>query len=131
MRKGSKLGDPTKYGIPSRINGKPNPEYNRLEKRDKYQNSPAQREQVRAYDLKKTFGLTLEAYASILEAQHGVCAICSGPQSEEGRMLAVDHSHATGKIRGLLCGNCNRGLGMFKDQEDLLLRAVLYLKNSA
>lgn len=67
----------------------------------------------------------MEQYAAMLAEQHGVCAICASPPS--GRALAVDHNHATGKIRGLLCGNCNRGIGNLQDSIGLLYAAINYL----
>jgi hypothetical protein len=65
-------------------------------------------------------------YSAILEAQDGRCAICG--KFPTIRRLHVDHSHATGKIRGLLCHKCNVGLGHFNDDSDLLLKASEYLK---
>ena len=77
------------------------------------------------------FGLTPEAYAELLEAQGGVCAICGLPERyyRSGKLLnlAVDHDHNTGDVRGLLCANCNRGIGMFSDDAETLRRAAEYL----
>ncbi|WP_277474977.1 endonuclease VII domain-containing protein [Klebsiella variicola] len=78
------------------------------------------------YQLKRNFGLTLEAYNVMLSAQGGVCAICGG-NNPNGRSLAVDHDHETGKIRQLLCSNCNTGIGLLKDNPELLIRASAYL----
>lgn len=75
--------------------------------------------------LKKKYGLTLEQYQQMFENQNGKCAICQ--EEEKGRLLPVDHDHSNGKVRGLLCGNCNRGLGLFKDNKDLLQKAANYL----
>ena len=65
--------------------------------------------------LKRSFGIDLAAYERLLLEQHGVCAICERPERamRNGKvlMLAVDHSHETGKVRGLLCGKCNRLIG--------------------
>lgn len=58
----------------------------------------------------------------MLAAQGGLCAIC-----REAPATHVDHDHATGKVRGLLCFNCNGALGQFRDRQDLMLRAVVYL----
>lgn len=58
------------------------------------------------------------------------CHICGKPQSDEGRLLAKDHSHATGNHRGYLCFQCNAGIGMFKDNPTLLFAAAEYLLGS-
>lgn len=76
------------------------------------------------------YGLTLEQFEILFKQQRGLCAICEKPEPPI-RRLAVDHSHTTGVVRGLLCNKCNRGLGYFKDSCDLLSKAVIYLaKNS-
>lgn len=76
--------------------------------------------------LVRQFGITLDEYEKMIEEQRGVCAICR-TADPTGRALAVDHCHSTGRVRGLLCGTCNRGLGMFKDSPDLLENAKSYL----
>lgn len=81
----------------------------------------------RRKNLKRTFGLTLEDYNQILKSQKEKCAICQIHYSEARLALAVDHCHVTGKIRGLLCDLCNRGLGFFKESEVVLYRAAEYL----
>lgn len=66
----------------------------------------------------------------MLSQQGGVCAICgSGPdgQGPSGQTLNVDHDHATGKVRGLLCRTCNRGIGLFYDDADRVMAAAAYL----
>lgn len=79
------------------------------------------------------FGLTPDQYLEMLEAQGGVCAICSRPERvvdpRNGRIkaLAVDHNHETGDIRGLLCQNCNKGIGNLGDSVETLLSAAAYL----
>ena len=70
------------------------------------------------------YGLTLEEYDQILSDQDGKCKIC---KTEPVTVLSVDHCHSTGKVRGLLCSHCNTGLGMFKDDVQLLERAIAYL----
>ena len=81
----------------------------------------------RASNLKRMFNMSLEEYDTKLQAQNGVCAICGG-HCVSGKRLAVDHDHKTGKIRDLLCINCNGGLGKFKDNVALLLKAADYLR---
>jgi hypothetical protein len=71
--------------------------------------------------------ITLDQYNQIFTNQNGCCAICDKHQSDEPRALAVDHDHETGKVRGLLCNNCNRGIGHLKDSEETLLKAASYL----
>lgn len=82
--------------------------------------------------LKHTYDITPEQYDEMLAAQGGVCAICKQPETlvdpKKGpRRLAVDHNHTTGANRGLLCANCNNGLGRFDDSVERLLSAVAYL----
>jgi hypothetical protein len=75
--------------------------------------------------LKRMFGITQEEYDELLKSQKKVCAICK--LDPGGIRLSVDHNHKTGQVRGLLCRNCNVGLGLFDDNPDLLHRAVFYL----
>ncbi len=70
----------------------------------------------------------LAGYAAMFEAQRGLCAVC-GRSSRSKKPLCVDHCHATGRVRGLLCQHCNSGLGMFEDRPDLLRSALAYLDN--
>jgi len=81
--------------------------------------------------LRDKYGITVEAYNDLLARQNGLCAICDKPEttvhSGSARLMAVDHDHETGEIRGLLCNNCNRALGLFGDDLSTLQRAVAYL----
>jgi hypothetical protein len=72
--------------------------------------------------------LAFDAVADLARAQDGYCAICGRHQSEFQRGLCIDHDHATGKIRGLLCFSCNGGLGQFADSIERLEVAIAYLK---
>lgn len=74
------------------------------------------------------YGITLEDYEAMMATQGGVCAICEA--SPGLRRLNVDHDHETGAIRGLLCEICNRALGGFKDDPDLLSAAARYLTDA-
>jgi len=88
---------------------------------------------MKAIDLKKRFGISLEDYTSLYEKQNGVCAICQLPEKSvdyrtgEVRSLAVDHCHTKGHIRGLLCSDCNTALGLLKDNPELLIKAAKYV----
>ncbi len=78
--------------------------------------------------LKRMYGLTYEQYEEILIKQEYRCAICKIHQNELKYKLAVDHNHKTGKIRGLLCSRCNKGIGFLYDNPIILEQAITYLK---
>jgi hypothetical protein len=78
--------------------------------------------------LKQKFGINRDQYEVMLNQQNGVCAICNEYEIVPNRSLSVDHDHNTGKVRGLLCSNCNPGIGKFKEKIELLEKAVEYLK---
>lgn len=89
------------------------------------------RAQARARILKQRYGITVEQYDLMLLAQEGKCFICREPPNEENTrngFFPVDHDHATGENRGLLCELCNKGLGLFKDDINRLERAAEYLR---
>ena len=81
------------------------------------------KEVVRANKLRNRYGITPEDFDLMVKQQHGKCAICK--QKEK---LTIDHCHSSGKVRGLLCGNCNRGLGLFKDNLTAIKNAGRYIK---
>lgn len=81
----------------------------------------------RKHRLKSDYGITQEDYADMWEAQDGKCAICGGV-NKDGRLLLVDHDHKTGKVRGLLCHNCNVMLGNAKDKVEVLAAGIAYLE---
>jgi hypothetical protein len=81
----------------------------------------------REWRLTRQYGLDLAKYSDLLLRQSGLCSICKEPPPE-GKALNVDHDHETGEVRSLLCGSCNRGLGLFKDSPEVLLAAHEYLK---
>ena len=92
----------------------------------------------RIHRLKEDYGLTPLEYTNLLKDQKGGCAICGNTEGRKLHRIAhtgftfiVDHDHATGAIRGLLCDTCNRALGMFKDSVPVLQAAVKYLKKYA
>lgn len=76
--------------------------------------------------------MTISQYNNLLEKQNGVCEICLKPEISKHpngtiKNLRVDHNHKTGQIRGLLCGTCNTGLGMLKDDVELIRKVEKYL----
>jgi len=85
-------------------------------------------------ELRRCFGIGLEQYSKIFDDQDGKCAICRQPETQirNGRYkaLAVDHCHNSGKVRGLLCCDCNQALGKFKDDPSLLRKAAEYLEGA-
>jgi len=72
--------------------------------------------------LKINYGLSLDAYSKLLNNQNNRCAIC-----EKETKLVVDHCHDSKTVRGMLCFSCNLGLGHFKDDKQLLIKAIDYL----
>lgn len=80
----------------------------------------------RRYGMKHHYGLTYEEYEAMLEAQGFCCAVCG--TSETKKDWHIDHCHTTGEVRGLLCNNCNAGIGMFKDDPTRLRAAADYLE---
>ena len=114
------------YKLQNRENvRKRNAEYNERRKQ-KYGNT-IKRSQ-KNWNLKK-YGLTPETYQDLVLAQGNRCAICNIAPSEI-KALAIDHCHSTQQVRGLLCSACNLGLGNFRDQTDLLVKAIKYLNKS-
>ena len=103
---------------------KKSPEKARLRSRIWHHKNP---DKAKNNALKRKFGLTIEAYKALLVKQHNNCAICGISGDETSRKFAVDHCHHTSTIRGLLCDNCNKGLGMFKDSINNLEKAISYL----
>ena len=87
--------------------------------RRRWASNPQYREKARA----RRYGLTWQTYQAILARQGQACAICGTAE----RPLCIDHCHASGKVRGLLCGPCNRGLGCYRDGPNLLRAAAAYL----
>lgn len=77
--------------------------------------------------LRRSYGITLKEYDAMLAQQGGTCAICFGPPNLKGRFF-VDHDHETNKVRSLLCGTCNAGLGQFRESPEILNSAIAYLK---
>ena len=117
-------------------------EFERVRQKHKYHKGPG-RETARKYymahktainermlvrHLRTRYGQTLLEYNLMVQAQKGVCAICKSfaPTKIHPR-LCVDHDHSTGKVRGLLCNNCNAGLGFFANSSLRMRGAIAYL----
>lgn len=82
------------------------------------------------------YGLSACAYTRMRIEQMDLCAICGQPETVRGnhgevKRLSVDHCHETGRIRGLLCNNCNRGIGLLGDSAERFARVLRYLQVSA
>lgn len=80
----------------------------------------------RRTQLRLKYSMSLEDYNQMYNNQQGLCKICG----DFYNLLFIDHCHSTNKIRGLLCNGCNSGLGFFKDNSNILNRAILYLKET-
>jgi hypothetical protein len=79
----------------------------------------------RHYHLKRRYGISVDDVDALILAQGAICPICGRGDPEQ-----VDHDHGTGKVRGVLCFNCNGGLGQFRDDPDALAKAVAYLSRN-
>jgi len=85
-------------------------------------------ERTRNNDLKRNYGITLDEHTQMYEEQNGACAICKGEGDGRWKKLCVDHDHKTGKVRQLLCRNCNVVLGQVGDNPNLLEEMIKYLQ---
>lgn len=80
----------------------------------------------RSARLSRTYGVTLKDLESVSHCE--VCFTKLLHRGMAGDAACVDHDHKTGKVRGILCNNCNRGLGMFKDNPETIAKAIEYLE---
>jgi hypothetical protein len=85
------------------------------------------RRRNRESNLQQAYGLTTEACDDLVSSQEGRCAICTVVLSTTTKGPCVDHNHNTGEVRGILCSNCNRGIGLLNDNPALLISAAEYL----
>jgi hypothetical protein len=98
----------------------------------KYKNKmgKAYYERERYYKWKSYYGLSEEEYKNILDGQGGSCAICGENihlEENNGKRSAIDHCHNSGEVRGILCSNCNRGIGFLGDNSKVVKKALDYL----
>lgn len=91
-------------------------------------NIQRQKNYSKEYHRKLKYGISDEDYSKMLKQQKYCCGICGIHRDDVSKDFAVDHNHNTGKIRGLLCGGCNGGIGMLKDSIKVLKRAIAYLE---
>ena len=103
---------------------KKNPELRRLQQ---LRESSCDKVYNQRKHLKSTYGITVEEYSKMFNDQKGCCAICGAHQDLFSRRLHVDHCHKTGRIRQLLCMDCNHLLGRAKDDISILNEAISYL----
>ncbi len=95
---------------------------------DSHRRNQSNKDHRRSIKLKNRYGITLIDYKFMEKSQEYCCKICD--QEFEEDIMHVDHCHSTGKVRGLLCPMCNKGLGHFKDDILRMKRAVEYLKEN-
>lgn len=94
-------------------------------------NPEAHRLAVKKARIKRDYGITYDDLVRMVDEQGNKCAICGTQFSERGWGAAakqIDHDHETGKVRGILCLKCNRGLGLFEENERRMVAAIAYLK---
>lgn len=94
-----------------------------------YYNTPETKQKYWERSILKKFGLTPQQYQEMFDLQNGRCKICNTHQSELKQRLSVDHNHKTGKVRSLLCNDCNTGIGLLKESVDILQTAILYINS--
>lgn len=86
--------------------------------------------QVRRSQLLSKYGLTIGEYELTLESQNWCCASCSVPFDDHGKYPCVDHSHTSGKVRGIICHNCNAALGLLGDTEQGVMSLLEYIRRT-
>jgi hypothetical protein len=103
----------------------------RFLQRERYKR-PEVQNKIRDWDLKKAFGITLGEYNVLLDSQNGKCVICGKEEIRQrnGKIkhLAVDHNHKTGKVRGLVCHDCNVALGYLKEDINTMKKMIEYIE---
>jgi len=77
----------------------------------------------------RRYGITMQEYRRRWLQQNGVCAVCRQPErTERNRLLTIDHDHVSGHVRGLLCSQCNRAIGLLQDDPKVIAAAAAYVK---
>lgn len=86
------------------------------------------RDNIKSYNLKRRYNITPEQLANMYLEQGDSCKICNIHKDDTPRGLVIDHNHKTLEVRGLLCNDCNSGIGMLKENPEFLDKAKQYLK---
>lgn len=106
------------------------PQDNTPEERDPYDN--IRRHHANMSTKLRKYGVGVSTYDEMHKKQDGLCAICGKPETEiykgKVRLLSIDHSHTTGKVRKLLCTGCNRALGFIKENADTARNMARYIE---
>ena len=106
-------------------------EWRRIQQRQKTKEWQLAHPEKRKAQRMKKYQISLQEVSQLLTNQNGRCAICGFSSMENPNLFPlVDHCHATGKVRGLLCLNCNQALGKFKDNPEVLRAAADYLESN-
>ena len=95
---------------------------------ERWRKNPKNKRSYLSSKYKARYGITLDEYENMLDSQDNKCFICEEEAGYNNKPLYVDHCHSTNKVRKLLCQHCNSGLGMFKDNPELLSKAAEYVK---
>ena len=98
--------------------------------REKWKSKNLEKEGKRRADghMRRRYGITLDEYDEMFEQQNGKCAICGTREKAKGKTrMNIDHCHTTGKVRALLCNNCNSGIGKFKEDINIMSNAISYI----
>jgi hypothetical protein len=101
----------------------------RREAKRRWRRTAVGQAKYRDWSYRKKYGISLEDYNELYKYQNGLCAVCQQPP-EPDKPLHVDHDHTTGVVRGLLCSNCNKALGLLKDDSTTVRNALDYLERS-
>lgn len=125
------LRDPGAAARAQRLWRARNPEKLAEYQRRYYLKGPKKKLDIRDRRRVRNFGVSSEVMAAMLDWQGGACRICRRTFSEPKLPPAIDHDHSSGLVRGLLCHQCNLGLGNFRDNPAFLLAAIEYLRESS
>jgi hypothetical protein len=119
--------DPARYIAMVRRWQRANPDRMRTYRNERNARPEVKRQQRDMY-YRRTYGVSADEVDAMLDAQNGRCAICGERAPDRLASMHLDHDHEHGQLRGLLCLSCNQGLGKFRDDPTVLLRAIVYLR---